>query len=411
MNAKTLILLAGALVVVAGGAMLVTRQNAPATSTMSNAQKLAPTLSEKINDVAKVELRKGAETLLLSRVKDGDTTSWKLMSRGGYPAKSDKVKELVLALSEAKLLEAKTDKPEKFAQLELEAPGAEAKGAAITLSDGAGASLASVIVGKFAFAPDGRSGEGMFVRRAAENQTYLSDLRLQVEVAASQWLVTDVLSTERVRLKSATIATAGSKDVPAETYTISRDSATKTDFTLTPMPAGKVLKFPTSATTPSYAIEFVDMADVAEAASIDLGKEPVAICTYQMFDGFVITATLGKQDGKSWLKVAASSNFDGVPEVTSEGDKEKDPTKPTQRTRAEVEQEVKDFNAKHAPWAYALVDYKMSQFVPKLADMVKDIEPAPANGAPNIGPNPGPGPTAPGQTPSVNPIVVPSGPK
>jgi len=407
MNAKTLAILAGTLAIVAGGAVLVTRQNAPMTAAAANAQNLAPTLADKINDVAKVELRKGSETLTLTRGKDGEATIWKMDSRGGYPAKPDKIKELILALSETKLLEAKTDKPEKFALLELEAPGAEAKGTSITLSDSNGAALASIILGKFAFSADGRSGEGMFVRRASENQTYLSDFKLQFEVAPAQWLVTDILSTERGRLKSATIANAGGPDVPAETYTVSRPDASKTEFALNPMPAGKELKYASSANTPSYAIEFVDMADVAPAASIDLSKEPVATCTYQMFDGLVITATLGKHDGKTWLKLAASSNFDGVPDSAAEqNEAEKDLTKPKPRSHAEVEQEVKDFNAKHAPWAYALVDYKVNQFVPKLADLVKDLEPpagpAPASGGPGVNPSQQL-PFIPGQTPSVIP--------
>jgi hypothetical protein len=411
MNAKTLAILAGTLAIVAGGAVLVTRQNAPITAAAANAQKLAPTLADKINDVAKVELRKGTDTLLLTRGKDGEAAIWKLDSRGGYPAKPDKIKELILTLSETKLIEPKTDKPEKFALLELEAPGAEAKGTSITLSDSSGAALASIIVGKFAFSADGRSGEGMFVRRAHENQTYLSDFKLQFEVAPAQWLVTDVLSTERGRLKSATIANAGGSEVPAETYTVSRPDSSKTDFALTPMPAGKELKYAGSATTPTYAIEFVDMADVAPAASIDLSKEPLATCTYQMFDGLIITATLGRHDGKTWLKLAASSNFDGVPDSAKEQDGaekpvEKDPTKPTLRSHAEVEQEVKDFNSKHAPWAYALVDYKVNQFVPKLADLVKEIEPpagpAPASGTPGHTPIPE-FPVIPGQTPSVIP--------
>lgn len=416
MNAKTLAMLAGALVIVGGGAYFVTRQNAPTTTTASSAQKLAPTLAEKINDVAKVEVRKGDQALVLQRVKDGESTVWKMESRGGYPAKADKIKELVLALSEAKLLEPKTDKPEKFALLELEAPGAEAKGTAITLSDASNAAVASVILGKFAFAADGRSGEGMFVRRISENQTYLSDFKLQVDAAPSQWLVTDVISTERGRLKSATVATAGSKDVPAETYTISRPDASKAEFSLNAIPAGKELKYPTAATTPSYAIEFVDMADVAPASTIDLSKEPVATCTYQMFDGLILTVTLGKQDGKTWMKLAASSNFEGIPDSAKEADPaevkpgekpaEKDITKPKLRSHAEVEQEVKDLNAKHSAWAYALVDYKVNQFVPKLADMLKDVEPAPAaTGAPGAANAPA-SPSLPGQTPSV----VPTGP-
>ncbi|MBU6412016.1 MAG: DUF4340 domain-containing protein [Planctomycetes bacterium] len=409
MNAKTLALLAGALVVVGGGAMLVMKQNAPTTSVLASAQKLAPALADKINDVARIELRKGADTLVIARGKDGEATVWKIESRGGYPAKSDKIKELLLAFSEAKLIEPKTDKPEKFSLLDLDAPSAGTNGVSVTLSDSGNTSLLSVIVGKFAFAADGRSGEGLFLRRASENQTYLSDLKLQPEVAASQWLVTDVFSTERSRLKSATVARAAAGDVPAETFTVSRADASKTEYALENMPAGKELKFPTSATTPSYAVEFVDMADVAPAASIDLTKEPVATCTYTMFDGMVITVALGKQDNKTWMKVSAASNFAGIPDPAAQPDAaEKDVTAPKPKTHAEIEQEVKDFNAKHAPWSYALVDYKVNQFVPKLADIIKDIE-APANGAPGAGPVPGtgPAPTFPAPVPGVEPGVAP----
>jgi hypothetical protein len=409
MNSKTLAMLAGALVVVGGGAMLVMKQNAPTTSILAGAQKLSPALADKINDVAKVEVRKGTDTLTLTRSKEGDATVWKLDSRGGYPAKSDKIKELLLAFSEAKLIEPKTDKPDKFSLLDLQEPGAGANGIGVTLSDAAGTPILSVIVGKFAFAADGRSGEGLFLRRAGENQTYLSDLKLQPEAAASGWLVTDVFSTERSRLKSATVARAAAGNVPGETYTVTRSDPSKAEYSLAEMPAGKELKYPTSATTPSYAVEFVDMADVAPAASIDLSKEPVGTCTYAMFDGMVITVNLGKQDGKTWMKVSASANFDGIPDAAATPEPaEKDLTKPKPKTHAEIQEEVKGFNAKHAPWAYALVDYKVNQFVPKLEDMIKDIE-APANGTPGAAPGPvpgsGPAPTFPAPVPELTPAA------
>jgi hypothetical protein len=124
-----------------------------------------------------------------------------------------------------------------------------------------------------------------------------------------------------------------------------------------------------------------------------------------MFDGMVITVVLGKQDNKTWMKVSATTNFAGIPDPAATPDAaEKDVTTPKPKTHAEIEEEVKAFNARHAPWAYALVDYKVNQFVPKLDDMIKDIE-SPANGAP--GATPGLAPTFPAPVPGVAPVAPP----
>ena len=85
----------------------------PSAPGASGTTPLFPSLAA--GKVARVSVTQGGTTLTLE--KSGDEKSgerWVMKSQDGYPASTDKVRALIAALSNARLLEAKTALPARY---------------------------------------------------------------------------------------------------------------------------------------------------------------------------------------------------------------------------------------------------------------------------------------------------------
>lgn len=345
---------------------------------------LAPALAERINDAATLRVRSGEREVRLRRGGEG----WVVENRGGYPARFEKVRETLVALADAKLVEPRTSRPERFADLWLEDPSApEAKGVLVEVGDEAGAMIAALVVGKSANSPTGEQ-QGTFVRRFGEEQTYKSDLKARVDPTITEWISRDVLTLERSRVSSAAVTRAEGGDLR-----VRRDTPQRSDFTVENMPPGRELRYATAGAEPVNAVEYVTLADVAPLDSIDFEGALVATTIYGCFDGLVITVRLAKVEEKYWAHFAANADVTLRPPEPAEGE---EPAFRPVKSFEEVEQEAAELNARLGPWAFALDDYKGRQFDKRLEDILKEAPAAtPAPEAQPQGPAPdGPFPDA-----------------
>ena len=120
---------------------------------------LIPTLAGELNTVTALSVRRGsAAPTVTVHEKDG---RWTVAERGDYPADVTKLRKLLLALSDAKIVEEKTSNPANFAVIGVEDPSSPAATGAeisVTARDGKHA----VIIGK-------PVGGGNFARRSGGN--------------------------------------------------------------------------------------------------------------------------------------------------------------------------------------------------------------------------------------------------
>ena len=89
------------------------RQQAP-ESARENALWL-PELKPALPELRKVALQSSTERVTLERTEAG----WGVVERSGYPVDFKRLEELLRALSQARLLEQKTSRPEYFSRLGL----------------------------------------------------------------------------------------------------------------------------------------------------------------------------------------------------------------------------------------------------------------------------------------------------
>ncbi len=176
-----------------------TRSRAPQTKLEK--ALLFPELAGKINEVAWIEIRSGAQPpVILERQDD----LWRLSSADRYPAQFDKIKNTVIGLSQLQVVDEKTSNPERYAILNVEDPDAEdANSVLLTLADHATTPLASLIVGK----PRNTGGHrpALYVRKPDAASALLVEGELRVGKTNEDWYERDIINIPVTRIREVTL--------------------------------------------------------------------------------------------------------------------------------------------------------------------------------------------------------------
>jgi hypothetical protein len=124
------VLAATAVSVVAAGYAVVSESRIQAPAAASGAPVFGDLLA-RANDVQSVTVASASGKFTIARKGDG----WALAEKDGYPVAADKLRQLVAGLADLRLLEAKTDQPDRHARLEVEDIAAkDAKSKQVTLA-------------------------------------------------------------------------------------------------------------------------------------------------------------------------------------------------------------------------------------------------------------------------------------
>ena len=211
MNRKQFGILVIALVALAAaGAWIVRSQGEawkPADARIG--QKLLAGL--KLEDVAEIGFRDTQGALTLARL-DG---AWVARERADFSADPDRVRELLLALADLKIVQAEPIAEAQRTRLELADPGAVAGASTLLeLKDGAGKPIARLLLGKKVTARTAAAGPspeqgvptGRYVMQGTETGSVVlvSDPLATAEAKPEAWLAKDLIRAEGVRSITAT---------------------------------------------------------------------------------------------------------------------------------------------------------------------------------------------------------------
>jgi Domain of unknown function (DUF4340) len=192
---------------------------------------LVPQLVERLDDVASVAVTAKGQTMTATRTDRG----WVLEEKGGYPVDPAKVRDLVLAVASARLVEAKTADAERLGRLELDDPADEqSRAKAVRIAGADGGTLAEIVVGKTRYGLYGAGRGGAYVRHGEDSQAWLADRTIQVPEQPLDWLDRRVVDLSGERLAEVTIGI----DRP-EPVRIARAEPGAEAFTLVGTPEGR----------------------------------------------------------------------------------------------------------------------------------------------------------------------------
>lgn len=288
MNSRTLlVLLAAALAAIVAAAVL-SQRNAPRQGDASG-DRLLPALGEQINDVRRVSLERDGDGTTLERSGRG----WTVVEKSGYPADSGKLRTLLMALAEARLVEAKTSSPDRYPELGVQDAGAGSDSLSLQLEGPA--DEVRLLIGK----PPAH-GTGTYVRRAGQAQSWLVSSPLEPSARPDDWLDKELADIASIRIAHIEIVRPDGARIEA-----TRAHAGDPDLALADIPPGRTAaRFEVNDL--ASALAGLRFEDVRPAAGTAVPDHPLE-ARFTLFDGTRITLEAWDEEGRTWARLAVDA--------------------------------------------------------------------------------------------------------
>ncbi len=310
--------------------------------------RLLPSFESDAAKVAAIEIRQGANTLTLEKKGSG----WGIKERAGYPADAEKVRGLLVRLSQADLLETKTRKADRYPLIELEDPaGKDAKSRGIRALDAKGGVLADVVVGKRRADAFGAGKNATYVRKPGDVQTWLASGEIDPPTAAREWVKPQVLELDSATISKLTVELEGEEPLKVERVTEKdkdgKETTNKIVFAAFP-PEGKKLKDTYAADSLLRSAASIDLEDVRKAAATPSAKDTSKV-SFETAAGLKLAQTIRREEGgaANWMSIVASG----------EGDAKK---------------AADEINARTGGWEFKVAPGKVESLLKKRADLLDD---------------------------------------
>ena len=320
MSPKVFMGLAAITVIVTVAAALAVLSQPAVTTLRFVDQPAFPALRENPDAVARIALTTPEGTITLVR-ETGDR--WSALERYGYPVDRKRVRELVVALADMRLIERKTAQPERYERLQVEPPDAEkAQSRLVRLESAGGEVLAEAIIGKQRYRLTGTEPSGTYLRRPDEAQSWLASGGVQIEQEVARWLEAEVVDLDPEAIRRIEIERAGEAG-----YVAARDRA-EDELRLAGLAEDEALKEDADLGRLSGALSGVRFEDVKPREQLTWPAQQ-HIARIETFDGLGLTVRLAKIDEAYWATFdaravtptpgAGSAAAQAKPEATAAG--------------------------------------------------------------------------------------------
>ncbi len=331
MKRRTLILLGAAAAASVGAALVLTPDTAE-NPTASTPPLAFPGLAPRLANARRIEVVRHDGTLTVQRA-EGD--NWVLPAKSNYPVRPERVRELLVGLTELRLTEPRTANPEMLERLGVEDPTRQgATSSLLRVLDGQGAAIAELVVGRRRMRVQGNVPESVYVRRPNENQAWLAEGRLPLDADPNLWIDRDLANLPRDRVRAAEINRAGEG-----TLVLRRDGDVDAKLAVVE-PAETPELDELSLDEVARAFEFLTFLEVKPEA--EMPGEWLGESRFTLTDNLAIRIAARKEGETLWVRLAA------------EGD-----------------QEAERLNARWRGWAYQVGQWKEKAFLPRMEDLAK----------------------------------------
>jgi len=342
-------------------ALWTTSIREPVISGESAGEFLLPGLADNLNNVTGVKLTgPGAE--IIATLTRGEI-SWVLAEKSGYRANMGELRELLVKLSEATLLEEKTSNPEFYERLGVE--NIEASDAGGVLVELEGVDVPAVIVGD----QEG-SRQATYVRLIAETTSWLASGDINVANDTMRWLDRQAIDINASRIAEIEITHAD-----GHTLRVSKSEFGQPNFDVANIPAGRELERDNIANAIGSVLKGLRVDDVAPLSDSGFAGLSTTRAAFRAFDGLVINVDVAAKDDKYYAYFHAATDAAiatrYLPAGASEDEEEGPPPQP-QADLTAIAAEADELNGKFSDWVYELPELKYDQLSRRLDDLLKD---------------------------------------
>jgi len=296
---------------------------------------LFPDLKAQINDISSLRIRNNSETVTVEKTGD----FWAVRERSGYAADVGNLRSVLLTLADAKIIEHKTSKADKYHLIGVDDPAGEGS-EAVKLSINGDSFEYVVILGKTA------QSSYRYARVNGEVQSLLIDKSPDIPDDAGGWLVPDIvdISADRVQRVSTTHA-------DGEELVIEKASEDADGFDVLNIPDGRELTYAGVANGIADTLVDLSLENVRQAPAEEIAPGTTTI--FQTFDGLRIEIGIFEDGDSSWIALHASA-----------GD----------AAETDVQEEAARINDRVSNWQYAIPDYKLNLLKRRIEDLLQAPE-------------------------------------
>lgn len=372
---SSLAVIAAVLIIVA---VFMAEQQEPGAPSAN--QPVFPELKAVINDVTELSMATQSGAITLHRQED----TWWVKEKHDYPADLGTVRETLIGLAELKTLEPKTRKPELYEKLglqDVEAEGSLSTG--ITLKDATGNTVVAAIIGNDRPAQRKGGYKELFIRKAGNPQTWLTEGRLTVDKNPGQWLDKELTQIETKRVRRLTVTHPDRTRLVVE-----KARPVDLNYQMADLPEGLEIESQFTVNNIVSTVTSLSLDDVKPRSEVPFDGQPVVTAVFETFDGLQGTVQLLSKDEKNYVTISATFNPDLVwkPEPENEAEPEpgeqseaeaqdnKAPAKPEQpkiKPEAEVKAEIEALKKRVGDWVYVIPKFRADALLKKPQDLLK----------------------------------------
>jgi len=299
-----------------------------------------PDLGSDVDNIQAMAIQKDAKQAKV--ILEGD--KWIIPEKFNYPVEAAKIRNMILSAASYRIIEKKTDNPDRFKFLGLENTDKvqeDGKATRITFMDKSG----TIVYADYIKGAEGRSGRiedgsSLYVRNANENQAYLVRAEFKAPMSFHEILSQSVYHIDSERIARATfIRPDGNRFETAR-------SDKGQDFKI--VGNEKDIKDPVQQSFISTVLEgaFI-IGDVLPEDYKEFSKDKTYRNVYKTFDGLEVTVRTIYLGGEYWVKISASG---------------KDAAK----------EEADIINSYASPWVYRVGEKTGRLLTIRLSDLVKE---------------------------------------
>ena len=371
MSYKTLLVLLAAALIALASAFLIQHSRRPLTGLSAGENAMLPGLQDALNQIDHISLI-GANDQALVTLQRG-AHNWTVLQRGQYPAAIGKVRDFLLQLADARLVEEKTASPERYSALGVN-DIADPRAAGVLVELTGAPTAAAVILGNY----NPQSG-GTFVRRVDDAQSWLAKGTLAPERNPAEWLDKDIVDIASSQIIEVELTNAAGKHLR-----VFKDEPGQENFQVADVPKGRQLSSEYAANGLASVLAELRLEDVV--ASTDMPVPDDAIhARYRRLDGLLVDVRGWKAAERHYATLVASidpavialtdagaeaaATEDSTDSTDSASDVAGDVTEDVGASHP-LSEEVARLNARWGGWSYVLPAYKFANMDKSMADLL-----------------------------------------
>jgi hypothetical protein len=332
MERRALLILIGVTAVLAAIWYLTPTETEP-----NDSQLLFPGLKDRLNEIESVTITVGGNRRVVTLARGAQ--QWTVEERSGYPADVGKIRQNLIALGDARIVEVKTSNPESYERLgieDLDHTDATGHLMEINLAGKDGNETIGLIIGH-----TGVRGKTAYVRRPGQDRGLMITADFDPGREPPDWLARDLMDIPPSDIRAVTI-----NHPDGEVVRIEKSSRSEPNFLVLDVPDGRELLYAAIANPVAGLLSGLEMDDVSPVDAIDKSVSRLTVTRFETFDGLVIEA-------KSY-----TTEDDTVVSFNVTADEP-------------LAEQADELNSRLDSWVYSLPSYKSEQLRKRLNDFLK----------------------------------------